>query len=49
MRLDQERRFHRYHRVLNHASWSSWEANCVLLVLILVAGKMVTKGNRDIG
>ena len=56
MGLDQEKRFHRYHRVLNHASWSSREASRVLLVLILVVagavieslpkeGKRVTKVN----
>ncbi len=31
MGLDQEKRFHRYHRVLSHASWSSREASGVLL------------------
>ena len=29
--LDQQRRFHRYHRVLSRASWSSREASRVLL------------------
>jgi hypothetical protein len=31
MGLDQERRFHRYHRVLSRASWSSRKASRVLL------------------
>jgi hypothetical protein len=35
MGLDQEKRFHRYHRVLSHASWSSREASCVLLGLLV--------------
>jgi hypothetical protein len=30
MGLDQEKRFHRYHRVLNRASWSSREVSRVL-------------------
>jgi len=35
MGLDQERRFHRYHRVLSRASWSSREASRVLLGLLV--------------
>ena len=35
MGLDQERRFHRYHRVLSRASWSSTEASRVLLGLLV--------------
>ena len=35
MGLDQEKRFHRYHRVLNRASWSSREASRVLLGLLV--------------
>jgi hypothetical protein len=31
MGLDRERRFHRYHRVLSRASWSSLKASRVLL------------------
>jgi DDE superfamily endonuclease len=31
MGLEQEKRFHRYHRVLNRASWSSREVSRVLL------------------
>jgi hypothetical protein len=31
MGLDQHRRFHRYHRVLSHASWSSLKASRILL------------------
>jgi hypothetical protein len=34
MGLDQEKRFHRYHRVLSRASWSSREASRVLLGLL---------------
>ena len=37
MGLDQHKRFHRYHRVLSHASWSSSEASCVLLRLMMEA------------
>ena len=37
MGLDQEKRFHRYHRVLSRASWSSREASRVLLGLLLEA------------
>jgi hypothetical protein len=33
--LDQEKRFHRYHRVLNRASWSSREVSRVLLGLLV--------------
>jgi hypothetical protein len=35
MGLDQEKRFHRYHRVLNRLSWSSREASRVLLRLLV--------------
>jgi len=34
MGLDQEKRFHRYHRVLSRANWSSREASRVLLRLL---------------
>ena len=37
MGLDRERRFHRYHRVLSRASWSSLEASRVLLGLLVKA------------
>ena len=37
MGLDQEKRFHRYHRVLSRASWSSREASRVLLGLLVEA------------
>jgi hypothetical protein len=37
MGLDQERRFHRYHRVLSRASWSSLEVSRVLLGLVVEA------------
>ena len=37
MGLDQEKRFHRYHRVLSRASWSSREASRVLLGLVVEA------------
>ncbi len=35
MGLDQEKRFHRYHRVLSRASWSSTEASHVLLGVLV--------------
>jgi hypothetical protein len=35
MGLDQEKRFHRYHRVLSRARWSSREASRILLGLLL--------------
>jgi hypothetical protein len=35
MGLDQEKRFHRYHRVLSRASWSSREVSRALLGLLL--------------
>jgi hypothetical protein len=35
MGLDQHKRFHRYHRVLSHASWSSLKASRVLLELLV--------------
>src|SRR5215208_8015789 len=37
MGLDQEKRFHRYHRVLSRASWSSRQVSCVLLGLLVEA------------
>ena len=37
MGLDQEKRFHRYHRVLSRASWSSLEVSRVLLGLVVEA------------
>ena len=37
MGLDQQKQFHRYHRVLNRASWSSREASRVLLGLLVEA------------
>jgi hypothetical protein len=37
MGLDQEKRFHRYHRVLNRASWSSRKVSRVLLGLLVEA------------
>ncbi len=35
MGLDKEKRFHRYHRVLSQASWSSLKASRVLLGLLV--------------
>jgi hypothetical protein len=35
MGLDHEKRFHRYHRVLSHTSWSSLKASRVLLGLLV--------------
>ena len=37
MGLNQEKRFHRYHRVLSRASWSSREVGRVLLGLLVEA------------
>ena len=37
MGLDQQKRFHRYHRVLSCASWSSLAASRVLLGLLVEA------------
>ena len=37
MGLDQEKRFHRYHRVLSSARWSSLQASRILLGLLLEA------------
>jgi DDE superfamily endonuclease len=37
MGLDQHKRFHRYHRVLSRASWSSRQASHVLLRLLVEA------------
>ena len=37
MGLDRERRFHRYHRVLSRASWSSRKASRVMLGLLVEA------------
>jgi DDE superfamily endonuclease len=37
MGLDQHERFHRYHRVLSRARWSSREASRILLGLLLEA------------
>ncbi len=35
MGLSREKRFHRYHRVLNRATWSTREASCMLLGLLV--------------
>ncbi len=37
MGLGREKRFHRYHRVLSRASWSSLQASRVLLGLLVEA------------
>src|SRR3954447_17298815 len=37
MGLDQQKRFHRYHRVLSRAVWSSREASRILLELLMEA------------
>src|SRR5215211_5757507 len=37
MGLDQHKRFHRYHRVLSRASWSSREVSRILLGLLVEA------------
>ena len=45
--LDQQRCFHRYHRVLSRAVWSSREASCVLLELLV--GTFVPDGPLVVG
>src|SRR5919107_2537359 len=47
MALDQEKRFHRYHRVLSRASWSSREASRILLRLL--TEKFVPEGPLVLG
>jgi hypothetical protein len=37
MGLDQHKGFHRYHRLLSHARWSSLKASRILLGLLLEA------------
>ncbi len=44
MGLDQHKRFHRYHRILSRASWSSKEVGRLLLGLLVEA--FVPKGER---
>ena len=46
MGLDQEKQFHRCHRVLSRASWSSLKASCVLLGLVVKA--FVPEGDPSI-
>jgi hypothetical protein len=43
MCLGQEKRFHRYHRVLSRASWSSWAVSHLLLGLLV--GAFVPEGD----
>jgi hypothetical protein len=43
MGLDHKKRFHRYHRVLSRASWSSLEVGRVLLGLLV--GAFVPEGD----
>ena len=47
MGLDQQKRFHRYHRVLSRASWSSREASRILLGLLVEA--LVPEGPLVLG
>jgi DDE superfamily endonuclease len=47
MGLDQEKRFHRYHRVLSRAGWSSRKVSRVLLGLLLEA--FVPEGSPVVG
>jgi len=47
MGLDQHKRFHRYHRVLSRAAWSSGEASRVLLELLVEA--FVAEGPLVVG
>jgi predicted hydrolase (HD superfamily) len=44
MGLVRHKRFHRYHRVLSHASWSSVKASRVLLGLLVEM--FVAEGDR---
>ena len=48
MGLDQHERFHRYHRVLSRASWSSREASRVVLFGLLVE-RFVPQGPLVVG
>jgi DDE superfamily endonuclease len=43
MGLDQHKGFHRYHRVLSHARWSSLKASHILLGLLVE--KFVAEGD----
>jgi len=45
MGLDQEKRFHRYHRVLSRARWSSREVARVLLGLLVEVEAFVPEGS----
>ena len=47
MGFDQEQIFHRYHRVLSHAKWSSTEASRVLFGLLV--GAFVPEGPLVVG
>src|SRR5215212_1055591 len=47
MGLDQHKQFHRYHRVLSRASWSSREASRILLGLLVDA--FVSQGPLILG
>jgi DDE superfamily endonuclease len=47
MGLDHEKRFHRYHRSLSRARWSSLEATRILLGLLLEA--FVVQGRLIVG
>src|SRR5918912_1641263 len=46
MGLDQQKQFHRYHRVLSRASWSSREASRILLGLLVEA--LVPEGGPSV-
>jgi hypothetical protein len=46
MGLEQEKHFHRYHRVLSRASWSSRETSLVLLGSNLVINNPAPVQNR---
>jgi hypothetical protein len=47
MGFDQHRRFHRYHRVLSRARWSSLQASRILLGLLI--GTFVGEGSLIVG
>src|SRR5215217_4295757 len=55
MGLDQQKQFHRYHRLLSRAKWSSMEVSRVLLELLVEAfvpegGPLASCGcRRDVG
>jgi hypothetical protein len=53
MGLDQHKQFHRYHRVLSRAGWSSCQASRILLRLLVEAfipeGPLIFRYRRNAG